>query len=253
MDYYDPTSVIDTSGAVQERYRFSAFGLRTVMNAAFDVQVASEHDFEFGYKGQFVDPETGYYDYGFRYYMPETGRWASRYPIGEEGGVNLYAFVRNDGVGMVDKFGLAPKDYGCCTAKKVKDGRDYLNKAWDESKKDAAKDPSDLAPSCVNVNTNLLGRMGEIPNCWECDTERRDGLDYWDRLRFMTNDTDHWIIRCIAVDDKGVQTDEVIYDDFGGMTDYKKFCKRWPKADPDHPGPDVNNCRQCRHPFNPTW
>jgi hypothetical protein len=33
--------------------------------------------------------------YGYRYYDPVTGRWPSRDPIGERGGVNLYGFVRN--------------------------------------------------------------------------------------------------------------------------------------------------------------
>ena len=35
-------------------------------------------------------------DHVFRYYVPETGRWASRDPMGEEGGLNLYAFVGNN-------------------------------------------------------------------------------------------------------------------------------------------------------------
>ncbi len=44
--------------------------------------------------------------YGFRYYMPETGRWLSRDPIEEEGGMNLYGFVGNDGVNKIDLLGL---------------------------------------------------------------------------------------------------------------------------------------------------
>jgi integrase/recombinase XerD len=38
-------------------------------------------------------PEYRVYDYGYRYYNPTTGRWPSRDPIGEEGGLNLYGFV----------------------------------------------------------------------------------------------------------------------------------------------------------------
>ncbi|BCX47294.1 rhs protein family toxin domain [Haloferula helveola] len=45
--------------------------------------------------------------YGFRYYHPELGRWASRDPIGERGGINLYGFVRNRATYRVDFFGLA--------------------------------------------------------------------------------------------------------------------------------------------------
>jgi RHS repeat-associated protein len=33
--------------------------------------------------------------YGYRYYDPSTGRWPSRDPIGEKGGVNLYGMVGN--------------------------------------------------------------------------------------------------------------------------------------------------------------
>jgi RHS repeat-associated protein len=45
-------------------------------------------------------------DYGYRYYDPLTGRWPSRDPIEERGGVNLYGFVGNDGVDRVDILGL---------------------------------------------------------------------------------------------------------------------------------------------------
>lgn len=47
-------------------------------------------------------------DYGYRYYDPLTGRWPSRDPIGEKGGVNLYGFVGNDGIDKIDWVGLDP-------------------------------------------------------------------------------------------------------------------------------------------------
>jgi RHS repeat-associated protein len=45
-------------------------------------------------------------DYTYRYYHPKTGRWPSRDPIGERGGVNLYGFVGNDGVNWWDYLGF---------------------------------------------------------------------------------------------------------------------------------------------------
>ena len=45
--------------------------------------------------------------YGYRYYNPQLGRWPSRDPIGEDGGLNLYGFVGNDGVNRTDLMGLA--------------------------------------------------------------------------------------------------------------------------------------------------
>jgi hypothetical protein len=53
-----------------------------------------------------LDATTGLYYYGYRFYDPETGRWPSRDPIEEEGGVNLYAFVRNNAINLFDPFGL---------------------------------------------------------------------------------------------------------------------------------------------------
>jgi RHS repeat-associated protein len=67
---------------------------------------AAENPWRFSTKP--VEAGTGWLYYGFRYYMPDMGRWAGRDPIGEQGGVNLYGFVGNDGVGTVDVLGREP-------------------------------------------------------------------------------------------------------------------------------------------------
>jgi len=46
------------------------------------------------------------YNYGYRYYDSETGRWLNRDPIEEQGGVNLYGFVGNEPVGKWDYLGM---------------------------------------------------------------------------------------------------------------------------------------------------
>ena len=61
---------------------------------------------EFGFSTKIKDAETGLSYYGYRYYDPKTGRWLSRDPIGEEGGVNLYGFVGNSSVNSIDLLGL---------------------------------------------------------------------------------------------------------------------------------------------------
>jgi hypothetical protein len=48
----------------------------------------------------------GVTDYTYRWYDPLTGRWPSRDPIGEQGGVNLYGFVKNDSLRLIDRLGL---------------------------------------------------------------------------------------------------------------------------------------------------
>jgi hypothetical protein len=44
--------------------------------------------------------------YGYRFYDPVTGRWPSRDPIEERGGVNLYGFIGNEGLTGWDRLGL---------------------------------------------------------------------------------------------------------------------------------------------------
>jgi RHS repeat-associated protein len=106
MDYFNGISILDEEGTVQERYRYSAFGVRTVMAPDFSERFTSDFDWEFGFQGQFLDLETGWMNYGYRYYIPWLGRWPNRDPIGEEGGANIYAFIGNNGINGLDFLGL---------------------------------------------------------------------------------------------------------------------------------------------------
>ena len=55
--------------------------------------------------------------YGYSYYDPVTGRWPSRDPIEEEGGTNIYCFVKNDGLNDWDKLGSRGGKGPCCGKK----------------------------------------------------------------------------------------------------------------------------------------
>jgi RHS repeat-associated protein len=60
----------------------------------------------FRFPGQYYDAETGlHYNY-FRYYNPQTGRYISPDPIGLEGGINLFVYVRGNPLRWIDPFGL---------------------------------------------------------------------------------------------------------------------------------------------------
>jgi len=117
-DYYNPTAIINTSGFVEERYAYSAFGVCRIMGPDFSDRASSNFDWDFGFQGQFLDEESGYYNYAFRYYSPQLGRFINRDPIEEEGGLNLYAFVGNSPTNGVDYLGLWLVDdilpYLCC-------------------------------------------------------------------------------------------------------------------------------------------
>ena len=59
-----------------------------------------------GYSTKMWIPELRVYYYGHRYYNPAMGRWLSRDPIAEDGGLNLYGFVLNNPVNRYDVLGL---------------------------------------------------------------------------------------------------------------------------------------------------
>jgi RHS repeat-associated protein len=90
-----------STSTVSARYEYSAFGETITVDGS---AIADSNPFRFSTK--YEDRETGFYYYGYRYYAPETGRWLSRDPIGEKGGVNLYGMVGNDSVNSLDVLGL---------------------------------------------------------------------------------------------------------------------------------------------------
>ncbi len=107
MDYFDPIAILGSAGAVQERYAYSAFGVPLILAADYAVRTSSAFAWHFLFHGQFTDAETGYQNYGFRFYNLHAGIWISRDPIGESGySENLYNFVDNESVNNGDLLGL---------------------------------------------------------------------------------------------------------------------------------------------------
>lgn len=65
----------------------------------------------FQYTGQMWLPEVGLYYYKARLYSPTMGRFMQTDPVGYGGdGPNLYAYVLNDPINLIDQLGLAEQD-----------------------------------------------------------------------------------------------------------------------------------------------
>jgi len=98
----DVTQLADNQGALQARYEYDAVGQVLVADGVSADQNSWRHS------TKYADGETGLVYYGARYYMPAAGRWTQRDRIGENGGANLYAFVRNETPNLFDSFGDVP-------------------------------------------------------------------------------------------------------------------------------------------------
>lgn len=93
-----------TTLKVKERYTYSAFGKEKIFNDNEEEVKVSFNPWRFSSKR--VDEETGFSNFGRRYYDPQTMRWLSPDPIGFEGGPNLYAYVMNNPLSLYDLYGL---------------------------------------------------------------------------------------------------------------------------------------------------
>jgi RHS repeat-associated protein len=87
----------DAAGNILGTAEYTAYG-RTLSQSGTQA--------DFGYAQMYRHAATGLYLTHYRPYDPDTGRWLARDPIGEKGGVNLYAYTNNNPIGYVDPLGL---------------------------------------------------------------------------------------------------------------------------------------------------
>ncbi len=86
--------VVTEVGEVSARYEYGPFG-EEITRRGVGAQ-------PYRFSTKYHDEETGLLYYGYRYYAPRWGRWLSKDPIGERGGVNLYGMCNNNPVSIVD-------------------------------------------------------------------------------------------------------------------------------------------------------
>jgi RHS repeat-associated protein len=95
--------VCSTSSALLMQYEYDPYGRRT--------KVSGSAEGSFGYTGHYYHMPSGLHLALCRAYDADIGRWLNRDPIGEYGGLNLYGYVYNNPINLIDPFGLAEGDF----------------------------------------------------------------------------------------------------------------------------------------------
>ena len=176
-----------TNGTVTQRTDYDEFG-----NVTFD----SNPGFQpFGFAGGLYDRDTKLIRFGARDYDSVTARWTAKDPILFAGGdTNLYGYVLNDPVNLIDPTGLASTsdpnvelilDYmqqqGTLTDPKLVDSLQQASGASVDQVKDALKmgnEPRIIADlvGCGATPTSIMENFGEIHVSEESVRQASNGL-----------------------------------------------------------------------------
>lgn len=95
------SNLIDSSQTVVANYRYDPFGVLMKKTATI------EQPYMFSTKP--YDSQTGLTNYPYRFYASGIGKWTTRDPLGEYGGINLYQVTGNNPVNWIDPWGLERK------------------------------------------------------------------------------------------------------------------------------------------------
>ena len=96
------TALMDAYENVVGRRMYDAFG-RTIRMTGSKTSLNP-----FWFSSQLHDEDTDYYHYKYRIYSPILLRWLNHDPLGERGGINLYAMVVNNPLNFMDINGFGP-------------------------------------------------------------------------------------------------------------------------------------------------
>lgn len=94
-----------SDGSIAAAYEYDAYG-KTLRESG---PYAEANPFRFSTK--YTDIETGLIYHDTRFYSPSLGRFVTRDTIGEQGGINLYAYVRNGVPNAWDYLGMSAADH----------------------------------------------------------------------------------------------------------------------------------------------
>jgi len=104
---FNVLAITDDTGTVVERYKYTAFGVETVLNASYAMLGSSAYAWVHLHQGLRFEEASGLYDNRFRWYSAALGQFVSNDPIGfDAGDVNVRRYVKSRPTSSLDPMGL---------------------------------------------------------------------------------------------------------------------------------------------------
>jgi RHS repeat-associated protein len=104
---WNVVGICDSTGDIQERYIYDAFGKWNIFNTNFVSKAGTALGWNRAFTGQVLDFETGLMLYRNRYYHIGLGRFVNRDPMEYyRNSTNLYQYVKNNPALLFDTYGL---------------------------------------------------------------------------------------------------------------------------------------------------
>ena len=111
---FNVAAVIDVNGDAQERYEYTAYGVRTILTGTFGARGSSLYEWEIGHQGLMHDEDSGLVCNRVRMLHPGMGRFIQRDPVGYEDGMNLYEYERSQVLIALDPEGTRMFSFTQC-------------------------------------------------------------------------------------------------------------------------------------------
>jgi RHS repeat-associated protein len=185
------TAVSDTTGTVQERYAYTAYGWLVILTPPFGLRGSSWFDWETCYAGYRHDNESALYYIRHRHYHALAGTFVTRDPLALSGAdSNLYCYVVSNPVNAADPMGLQPyyepkwweADLPCLPEDRMP--RPGRRPAWTNActgVPDFTIDGTDLRYACI-VHDFCYQTCGKTKK--QCDDEFLENMRQWCESRY---------------------------------------------------------------------
>tara|TARA_R110002111_G_scaffold164386_3_gene230587 strand:+ start:42527 stop:48934 length:6408 start_codon:yes stop_codon:yes gene_type:complete len=113
---WNMVSIVNTSGTVQERYNYDAYGTPGFWDASFSSRTSSSFDWHTLFAGYCWDSDVKLFQVRNRVFGSHLGTWLQRDPLHYIDSTNLYQYVNSNPLNLIDPLGTT-----VCLAKDICD------------------------------------------------------------------------------------------------------------------------------------